>query len=218
MMSQLPTKLLTDTWVTATWDEYIEIIKQPEYDRAKCYYYNGQLRIERAAVGPDHADDNGIIVILINLFGIAKGIKMRLLVNCSYAKTGVRGAQPDASYYVGDRVQTAPRGSSAVNLDSLASPDLAIEIADSSLIDDLGTKRMIYEELGVSEYWVVDVQKAQVIAFKIIANRGSERLTESQVLPGLKVALLEEGLRRSRQTDNTEVGNWFLEEVRRNPQ
>ncbi len=98
------------------------------------------------------------------------------------------------------------------------SPDLAIEVADSSLVDDLGTKRMIYEELGVSEYWVVDVQKAQVIAFKIIANRGSERLTESQVLPGLKVALLEEGLRRSRQTDNTEVGNWFLEEVRRNPQ
>ncbi len=82
-MSQLQTKLLTDTWVTATWDEYIEIIKQPEYDRAKCYYYNGQLRIEMAAVGPDHADDNGIIVILINLFGIAKGIKMRLLVNTS---------------------------------------------------------------------------------------------------------------------------------------
>jgi hypothetical protein len=70
----------------------------------------------------------------------------------------------------------------------------------------------------VSEYWVVDVQKAQVIAFKIIANRGSERLTESQVLPGLKVALLEEGLRRSRQTDNTELGNWFLEKVRGNPQ
>ena len=113
-MTQLQTKLLTDTWVTATWDEYIEFIKQPEYDRAKCYYYNGQLRIEMAAVGAAHADDNGIIVILINLFGIAKGIKMRLLVNCSYAKTGVRGAQPDASYYIGDRVQTAPRGSSIV--------------------------------------------------------------------------------------------------------
>ncbi|WP_333319560.1 hypothetical protein [Microcoleus sp. B4-C1] len=55
------------------------------------------MRIEMAAVGPDHADDNGVIVILINLLGIAKGIKMRLLVNCSYAKTGVRGAQPDAS-------------------------------------------------------------------------------------------------------------------------
>ncbi|MEG4235693.1 Uma2 family endonuclease [Microcoleus sp. Pol11C3] len=69
---------------------------------------------------------------------------MRLLVNCSYAKTDVRGAQPDASYYIGDRVQTAPRGSSVVNLHSLVSQDLAIEIADSSLVDDLETKRMIY--------------------------------------------------------------------------
>ena len=214
MMSQLQKKLLTDTWVIATWDEYIEIIKQPEYDRAKCYYYNGQLRIEMAAVGPDHADDNGIIVILTNLFGIAKGIKMRLLVNCSYRKTGVREAQPDASYYIGERVQFTPRGSSIVNLDSAVAPDLAIEIADSSLVDDLGTKRMLYEELGVSEYWIVDVQKAQIIAFKIIANRGSERLTESEVLSGLKFALLEEGLRRSRETDHTEVGNWFLDKVR----
>ena len=213
-MSQLQTKLLTDTWATVTWDEYIEIIKQPDYEEAKCYYYNGQLRIEMAAVGPDHADDNGMIIILTNLFGIAKNIKMRLLVNCSYRKTGVREAQPDVSYYIGERVQFTPRGSSVVNLDSAVAPDLAIEIADSSLLDDLGTKRMLYEELGVSEYWVVDVQKAQIIAFKIIANRGSARLTESEVLPGLKFALLEESLRRSRETDHTEVGSWFFDEVR----
>ncbi|MFM9268248.1 hypothetical protein [Tychonema sp. BBK16] len=62
---------------------------------------------------------------------------------------------------------------------------------------------------------MVDVQKAQIIAFKIIPNRGSERLTESKVLPGLKFDLLEEGLRRSRETDHTEVGGWFLEEVNR---
>ncbi len=217
-MNQLQAKFITDSWVTATWDEYIEILKQPQYKQVKCYYYNGQLKIEMAAVGPDHADDNGIIVILINLFGMAKGIKMRLLVNCSYRKTDVREAQPDASYYIGERVQSTPRGSSVVNLDSAVAPDLAIEIADSSLLDDLGTKRMLYEELGVSEYWVVDVQKAQIIAFKIIANRGSARLTESEVLPGLKFALMEEGLRRSRQTDHTEVGSWFLEEVRGNPQ
>lgn len=213
-MSQLQTKLLTDRWVTATWDEYIEIVKQPDYAPAKCYYYDGQLRIEMAVVGPDHADDNGIIVILTNLFGIAKNIKMRLLVNCSYRKTGVRDAQPDGSYYIGERVQSTPRGSSVVNLDSAVAPDLAIEIADSSLLDDLGTKRMLYEELGVSEYWVVDVQKAKIIAFKIIANLGSTRLTESEVLPGLKFALIEEGLRRSREMDRTEVGSWFLDEVR----
>ncbi len=45
-MSQLQTKILTDTWITVTWDEYIEIIKQPEYEQAKCYYYNGLLLLK----------------------------------------------------------------------------------------------------------------------------------------------------------------------------
>ncbi len=53
-------------------------------------------------VGPDRADDNGIIVIFVYNFGIAKGIRIRLKVNCSYRKTGVREAQPDASYYIGN--------------------------------------------------------------------------------------------------------------------
>ena len=164
-------------------------------------------------VGPDHADDNGIVVILINLFGIAKAISMRLRVNCSYRKPGVREAQPDASYYIGERVSLAPTGSSVVNLDNNAPPDLAIEIADISLADDLGAKRMLYEDLAIAEYWVVDVKKAQITAFKIVADGGSQRISESNVLPGLAIALLEEGLRQSREIDNTSVGAWFLAAV-----
>lgn len=212
-MSLLQTKSPTDTWVAATWDEFIEAIADPARAKAKGYYYNGQLRIEMASVGSDHSDDNGIIVVLVNLFGIAKAMGMRLRVNCSYRKTKVRECQPDASYYIGERVKLAPRGSSPVDLDSNQPPDLAIEIADSSLIDDLGPKRMLYEDMQIAEYWVVDVQKARITAFQIIANGGSQRIAESLVLPGLKIALLEEGLRRSRQADNTEVGTWFLAKI-----
>jgi Uma2 family endonuclease len=212
-MSELQTKIPTDTWVLATWDEYIQVIEDPAYEKAKGYYHNGQLRIEMPPVGPDHADDNGIMVVLVNLFGIAKGIRMRLKVNCSYRKPGVREAQPDASYYIGERVQLAPTGSSVVNLENNQPPDLAIEVADTSLSDDLGEKRILYEDLGVAEYWVVDVKKARITAFKIIANGGSQRIRESEVLPGLAISLLEEGLRRSRQMDNTEVGVWFLAQV-----
>lgn len=217
-MIELQTKLPTDTWVVATWDEYIQAIEDPVYEKAKCYYYNGQVRIEMPPVGPDHADDNGIVALLIYSFGIAKAIKMRVKVNCSYRKTGVRECQPDISYYIGERVKLAPTGSSVVNLDNNQPPDLAIEIADTSLSDDLGEKRLLYEEVGVKEYWVVDVKKARITAFKIIANNGSQRISESEVLPGLAISLLEEALQRSRQQDNTEVGTWFLAQIQASPQ
>jgi Uma2 family endonuclease len=216
-MIELQTKFTTDSWVVATWDEYIQAIEDPVYEKAKCYYYNGQVRIEMPPVGSDHADDNGILAVLINLFGIAKAIKLRLKVNCSYRKPGLRECQPDISYYIGERVKLAPTGSSVVNLDNYQPPDLAIEIADSSLSDDLGEKRLLYEEVGVKEYWVVDVKKARITAFKIIANNGSQRISESEVLSGLGIALLEEALQRSRQQDNTEVGTWFLAQVQASP-
>lgn len=212
-MSELQTKLPTDTWVDCPWDEFVQAIEDPVYEKAKCYYHNGQLRIEMPPVGSKHADDNGILVILINLFGIAKGIPMRLLIICSYRKQGVRETQPDASYYIGQRVNLAPTGSAVVNLDSNSPPDLAIEIADTSLADDLGQKRLLYEDLAVTEYWVVDVKKARITAFKIIPDGGSQRISESNVLPGLAIALLEEGLQRSREMDNTSVASWFLATV-----
>ncbi len=212
-MTAIQTPLITDTWVTTTWAEYIEIIEKLDSEKGKYYYYNGQARIEMLPFGPDHADDHGIMIILINLFGMIKNIPMRLLVNCSYRKTGVREAQPDISYYLRKRTQLSPHGSSVVNLALTPPPDLVIEIADTSFLDDLGLKRMLYEELGVSEYWIVNIKKLQIIAFKIIADRGSERISESEIIPGLAIALLEEGLQRSRQMDNTEVGNWFFQKV-----
>jgi Uma2 family endonuclease len=78
-----------------------------------------------------------------------------------------------------------------------------------NLKDDLGTKRSLYEDLNVSEYWVVDVQNAQIIAYAI-ADQGSKRIRESQVLPGLAIAILEEALRRSREMNQSEVGSWLL--------
>jgi Uma2 family endonuclease len=78
-----------------------------------------------------------------------------------------------------------------------------------NLKDDLGTKRSLYEDLNVSEYWVVDVQNAQIIAYAI-ADQGSKRIRESQVLPGLAITILEEALRCSREMNQSEVGSWLL--------
>jgi Uma2 family endonuclease len=209
-MIAIKDKLTTDTWVTATWNEFIQIAEDPAYQKARCYYHNGQMRIETMAVGPDHANDNGIIYLAVNLFCAFQGIPHRGLVNCSYRKTGVRESQPDISYYLRERVQSAPTGSSVVDLDQFLPPNLAIEIADTTLSDDKGEKRLLYEELKVDEYWIVDVQKAKVLAFEILADGGSRRIYQSQALPELAISVLEEALERSRQPDQSQVATWLV--------
>jgi Uma2 family endonuclease len=181
----------------------------PAYNKAKCYYRNGQMKIETMSVGPDRASDNTVISFAVNLFCTIKGISVNGFNKCSYRKT-VRECQPDLSYYIGDRAQLAPQGTAIANLDFTPPPDLVIEVADSTLADDIGEKRLLYEELKVAEYWVLDVQKSEIIAFAIIADNGSRRLVQSEVLPGLTIALLTEALWRSRTQDQAQVGAWLL--------
>lgn len=209
-MSELKTKLPTDIWVVATWEEFIAMADYPAYNKAKCYYRNGQMRIETMSVGPDHSRDNAIALLAINLFCTIKGVAVNGFNKCSYRKIGVRECQPDLSYYIRSRAQLAPKGTSIANHDVTPPPDLVIEVADSTLADDIGEKRLLYEELKVAEYWVVDVQKSEIIAFAIIADNGSRRIVRSEILPGLTIALLEEGLRRSRTQDQAQVGAWLL--------
>jgi Uma2 family endonuclease len=206
-MVQSQPKLLTNTWFPATWEEFLQATDDPAYAKAKGYYYDGQMRLEMG-VGPDHASDNGIIHVIITLYCALKGIPLRGLVNCSYRRTGVREAQPDVSYYIGERVSLAPQGSSIVNLDQTAPPDLVIEIADSSLNDDLGKKRLLYEDLGVSEYWVVDVENAQIIAFQIV-NNGSTRIQQSQVLQ-IEIATVRDAIEQRRQMDDGQLVTWLM--------
>lgn len=68
-------------------------------------------------------------------------------------------------------------------------PTLASEVANTSLLDDKGEKRLLYEQLGVAEYWIVDVKNIEIFAFAV-ANGGTKRITQSQVLLGLEIAIL----------------------------
>ncbi|MEH1930276.1 Uma2 family endonuclease [Nostoc sp.] len=208
-MSELQIQLVTDTWIAVTWDEYIQIIENPAYEKAKGYYHNGQMRIEMPPIGNDHASDHTIILFAVNLFASIKGIALNGKDNCTYRKTGFNEAQPDVSYYIGENADVIPYGTSIIDLDIYPPPDLVIEVANTSLADDQGKKRLLYEDLGVKEYWILNVQNVQVMAFAI-ENQGSRRITESQVLPGLTISLLNDALRRTRQINQSQVGAWLL--------
>jgi Uma2 family endonuclease len=193
-----------NTWVNATWEEFVSLSDDTAYDKATCYYYDRKMLIETMGIGPDHAVDNGIIHTAIVLYCTLKAIALRGLINASYRKPGSQEAQPDASYYLNDKALSVPQGNTIIDLDTYPAPDLAIEVAATSLNDDLGFKRLLYEELGVGEYWVVDVQNARLLAFQIRA-RGSQRIATSNVLPGLDISTLEAALQSRQTQDDSQI-------------
>ncbi|MEA5551056.1 Uma2 family endonuclease [Anabaena cylindrica UHCC 0172] len=208
-MSETQIQLPTYTWIYASWQEYEQKLTNLLNEKAKSYYYKGHMRLEMAPVSFDHGQDHVIIIFAVALFTALKGIPATGLDTTTFRKTGIQDCQPDVAYYLRKNAQSIPSGTGIVNLNRYPAPDLVIEIAKTSLLDDLGTKRSLYEDLNVAEYWVVDVQNAQIIAYAM-ADHGSKQIRESQVLPGLAISILEEALRRSREINQSQVGAWLL--------
>lgn len=212
--------LITDQWISGTWEEFEQILENPLYAESRCYYDKNQIlqmRIETMPVGSEHADDNTLIIFALSLYCTLKNIPARGLTNCSYVKTGVKGCQPDISYYIGEVANQAPRSSSIVSLDESPVPNLVIEISSSTINDDLGKKRLLYEQLGTSEYWVVDVQEVKIIALEMLENGGSRQIITSNLLGGLAIADLEEALKLSREKSQSEVGAWLIQKYSQHP-
>ncbi len=226
-MIQLQEKLITNTWVKTDWDTYISTIESPfcgassmeNHAQYQGYYYNGYMRVEDMPTGADHATDNGLIYLAITLFCMVKGIPIKGLIGCSYRKVEVRECQPDISFYIGDIAHLAPKGKSVVNLDEQAIPNLVVEISNTTINDNLGAKRMLYEEMGISEYWIVDVQNTLIYAFTMIVGgaspseyRGSKRIDTSLVLPGLSIDTITTALTLSKEQDQSQIGKWLMSE------
>ncbi len=215
LLSQPPTsELVTDQWISATWEKFMQVLDNPLYEDARCYYDKNrikQMRIETMPVGSEHALNNGIIYFAITLYCTLKNIPLAGLINASYVKAGVQGCQPDISYYIGEAAALAPRSSSIVSLDESTVPNLVVEISSSTLNDELGKKRLLYEKLGVSEYWVVNVQEMKIIAFEMMTDGGSRQISVSKLLGELAIADLEEVLTLSREKSQSEVGTWLLQ-------
>ena len=210
-MVTTPTLSIINSWVSATWDEYLANIENSIYEKAKGYYYNNEYRIEMTPIGNDHSRDHSIITHAVYLFATINNISLNIQDNCSYRKPGIFEIQPDLSCYIGDNADAIPWGTGIVDISQYPAPDLVIEVSNTSLSDDLGKKRLLYEDLGIAEYWIIDVQNVQVIAFKI-ENQGSKRIQESQVLPGLEIKILTEALQRSRNSNHTTVSSWLMQQ------
>jgi Uma2 family endonuclease len=201
-----------NTWLPASWEEFSTIADDPVSAKLKGYYYNGRMRFEPMSTGSDHSNDHALIIFAITCFAAQQRIPMTGKDGCSYRKSGSDEFQPDASYYIGETANVIPWGTRVIDLNQFPLPTLVIEISDTTLADDLGAKRLQYEDLGIPEYWIVNVQAMQILAFAITPDQSSRRLRESQVLPGLRLEVLEQALERSRQENQSVTTAWLMEQ------
>ena len=203
--------LETDTWVKATWKEFLTLADDSAWEKGKFYYDQEHMRVEMSPVGPLHGSDNSIVSYVVILFAMLRNIRVVQFANTSFRKAGIREFQPDLAYYIGSDLRVPPKdNNSPVNLDQYDPPNLIIEIGASSFNDDLGSKRLLYEDAGISEYWVDRANTQEVFAFAINGG-GSGRIQQSQVLPGLEIALVEEALHRSQTQDDGEIARWLVQ-------
>ena len=207
----IPKKIITDDWVPATWEEFLVTSEDSEQTKSQCYYDLGLMRIETMPTGSAHGRYNLTLAAVINLYGMLKDFAFISFTDCSFRQIGERECQPDLAYYIGKDIQVIPHNNQAVDVRAIGAPTLAIEISSTTLSDDLGNKRLLYERLGVREYWVVNVKEAKMIAFEV-ANGGSRQIQASLVLPGLQMNIVEEALQRSRTDDDGSVSRWLMQQ------
>ncbi|MBD1844934.1 Uma2 family endonuclease [Cyanobacteria bacterium FACHB-63] len=199
-----------ETWIPISWEEFVKLTKDSAREKIKAYYYNGCMRLEDMAVlGSPHSRDHGFVIGAVTLFTSLRGLDIDGHDNCTYRKTGCAEVQPDVSFYVGENAEAVPWEATIIDVDRYPAPDVVIEVAYSSLTDDHGEKRLLYESFGVKEYWIIDVQNASIWTFAV-ADRGSRRIEQSIVLPNLEIAVLEEAFRRSREMNHGKVSAWLM--------
>ncbi len=199
----------TNSWVQVSWEAFLAATNDPVYEGCQFYCDHKMMRIEMAPLGSSHIQDDPLVARLISLFATLRGFRFKEISNGSFRKTGEIEFQPDIAFYIGSEVKFPLRGTAPIDLNEVEPPSLVVEIASTTLADDLGRKRLLYERIGISEYWVVDVEAGKVTAFEI-SNRHSGQIQDSVVLPGLVISVVEEALQRGQLEDDGVINRWLL--------
>lgn len=202
-------QILTETWQAMTWSEFQKLTTQAEYNQARFYYHHSQMKIEMSPLGINHSRNNAVVARLISLFATCKNIKVLEFINVTLRKAEVQECQPDSVFYLEDIPQFPCRSNEPIDLNQYPPPALVIEISSTTMADDLGEKRLLYEQLGIREYWVINTNNSQVTMLKMFEG-GSREIEVSQVLPNLQSLVVKEAIERSKIYDDGEVNRWLI--------
>jgi Uma2 family endonuclease len=203
-------------WYSATWDDYIAQVDNPGTEHFRIFFNQGRLFVDMGWEGVEHARFRALLAMLFLAWFSRRlpGQAFDCLGGCILEKPDQRAASPDEVLYVGAEVpRWQPGEPRRVNLRQWRVPDLVCEVGDTTLATDLDEKKQIYAALEIPEYWVIDVQGARVMAFRLSPEGGYGPTLESIALAGLDMTLVEQAFQRLATDPNGAVAQWFAQQV-----
>ena len=138
---------------------------------------------------PDSIHSNDLTVLvafLLRGYNAARRIGGRVYVNrVAFRLARRRAPEPDVAYIRPERIHLVSA------TDVKGAPDIAVEVVSpESRIRDYRLKKRIYQEAGVTEYWILDPRKDRFEFHQLIEGKyramelEREHIFRSQVLPG----------------------------------
>jgi hypothetical protein len=129
------------------------------FDGQRCELIDGEL-IDKMGQNPPHAQAiRNLFSWLAAIFGVGR-VQMQLPIEASSRDREWNLPEPDVAVLAeagGEYGRRHPRGDELL---------LIVEVADTSLRQDLTTKRDLYARASVAEYWVLDLQLRRLIVHR----------------------------------------------------
>lgn len=155
--------------VTAKWSlqDYHQMIETGLLDERKVELVNGEI-IEMSPEGAPHSSYCGEIAEYLRRI-----LGDRAKVREAHPITLVTNSEPEPDIAI-------VRNRSTLYRDRHPHPEdifWLIEIANSTLAKDLGTKKDLYGNAGIAEYWVLNLQTTKLIVFRDLGKSGYQSET-----------------------------------------
>ena len=202
-------------WKPATWEDYLRWRDDPTTEIIRLYFNQGQLLIDMGSKGINHASVSDLFTLLFGFwFNHYREQTAASFGRCLIEKPKTQAAAPDLVLYIGERVpQWQPGEPRRIDMTQWLVPDLVGEVSDTTLATDLDEKKQLYAALLIPEYWVINVQGKQVLAFRLQENGKYEQISHSIALENLKISLLEQTLERLNEGTNISAALWFSQQI-----
>ncbi len=210
----LSPNLTLSRWQPASWQDYMRARDTLTEDRLRLFFSQEHLLIDMGSEGINHASVSDLLPILFFLWFSKTQQRFKSYGRCLIEKPGQKAVSPDQVLYLGDNTPTGIQGDPRrINLQQTRLPDLVAEISDTTLATDLDEKKQLYADLGISEYWVIDVEGRQVSIFQLLSGGQYQISDRSSILNGLTQEILAAAIRRVIEESTDSAARWFQDQI-----